>query len=177
MHSSGTMGWSCPVAGWSKAPGPGFTSFCRQVFFAVLCLNRVNTPRKQRWGMYFEAQQKVASGFNALAAEVLVGHRGTSHRSEKPALKPNLVRCSALPPAMANEHLSSAGLHRSLGSIAWLLWETSFPSVFNLLTDMLLPGSGLVSKSVCITSFAPGENHLPRSSVVYVAGHSTHVLS
>lgn len=128
LHSSGTAAWGCPMQGrigpnpWALvllAPTRRFFSSSPSGNVALLLV-----PVKQRWGTCCEGQKEVASSLNLLAAEVLwcrgVQRRKASTRfaSNLPLcagaglclmLKPNSVRCSAPPPALAREQLSSEG--------------------------------------------------------------------
>lgn len=132
-------------AGLEQTPEPWFCQPLQVFSFAVLHVNSylVNTTGKQRWGTYFEGQQRVACSFHLPAAEVLLG-RGAQETKAGPSelvLKPSAIWCSAPPPATASEHLGSAALLCSLGTPAWVLWEMTFPSISGLLTDLLLPVS------------------------------------
>lgn len=82
-------------AGLQQTPGPWFCQPLQVFSFAVLHVNGylVNTARKQRWGTYFEGQQKAASGFHLPAVEVLLGRgaRGTKASPSELMLKPGAI--------------------------------------------------------------------------------------
>ena len=166
--------WHCSLElphtrqGWSKPLGSGFTSHCKQVFlqFSIWTATLLILPGNRGGGLTLRGSRRlppvsICVCWGAPGAEVLRGAKpaplsraaGASHAELWLMLNPSSVRCPAPPSATDSEHLSSAGLHSSLGNVEWVLWDMNFPSVFNLLTDMLLP----VNRSCFrkwVTSFA-----------------------
>lgn len=171
MHSSGTVCWSCPILSrvganpWALVlPAPG-----KQIFlqFSLWTVTLLIFPENRGGGRSLRGsrsflQFQFASCWGAPGEEVRRGAKpapvnqemGASHTELWLIPKPSSVRCSAPPPAMASEHLSSAGLHGSLGIIEWVLWHAFSFCIEFVDRHVCYLSSGLVSESVWVTSFA-----------------------